>query len=192
MNLLMNTKFFGLIVAGSSLISALSSFDSVCAATLNVTLDNTTYNLETQSGKFEDYQTAITSTAWWGNSNLAKDLAVAVGDQLGEQGNNAPNFAFVYSSFLDESNGQTKVDYWYLFKGGLETGSTPITSNTTWVISPSVTSSAATSPENIPTSAVPEPLTVLGALTAIAFGVAFKRHAAKLNANYESEENPAV
>jgi len=41
-------------------------------------------------------------------------------------------------------------------------------------------------------SAVPEPLTVLGALTAIAFGIAFKHHAAKSNTNYEFEGNPAI
>jgi hypothetical protein len=41
-------------------------------------------------------------------------------------------------------------------------------------------------------AAVPEPLTVLGALTAIAFGVAFKRHAAKVTANSEFESNPTV
>jgi hypothetical protein len=37
------------------------------------------------------------------------------------------------------------------------------------------------------TEAVPEPLTILGALTAVGFGVAFKRHAAKVNDNQESE-----
>jgi hypothetical protein len=31
----MNTKFLGLVVAGSALISTLSSFDSASAATLN-------------------------------------------------------------------------------------------------------------------------------------------------------------
>jgi hypothetical protein len=41
-------------------------------------------------------------------------------------------------------------------------------------------------------SAVPEPLTVLGALTAIAFGIAFKRHATKSNTNYEFEGNLAI
>ena len=35
--------------------------------------------------------------------------------------------------------------------------------------------------------AVPEPLTILGALTAVGFGVAFKRHATKVNANQEPE-----
>lgn len=52
--------------------------------------------------------------------------------------------------------------------------------------------SVATSYNSVRGTAVPEPLTVLGALTAIAFGIAFKRHAAKVNANYESEGNPAV
>jgi hypothetical protein len=32
----MNTKFLGLVVAGSALISTLSSFDSASAATLNI------------------------------------------------------------------------------------------------------------------------------------------------------------
>ncbi len=41
-------------------------------------------------------------------------------------------------------------------------------------------------------SAVPEPLTVLGALTAIAFGVAFKRYAEKVTANSEFESNAAI
>lgn len=52
--------------------------------------------------------------------------------------------------------------------------------------------SVATSYNSIRGTAVPEPLTVLGALTAIAFGVAFKRHAAKVTANSEFESNPAT
>ena len=51
--------------------------------------------------------------------------------------------------------------------------------------------SVATSYNSIRGTAVPEPLTVLGALTAIAFGVAFKRHAAKVTANSEFESNLA-
>jgi hypothetical protein len=45
----MNTKFFGLVVAGSALVSTLSSFDSASAATLNINLGNVTYNLEVPS-----------------------------------------------------------------------------------------------------------------------------------------------
>ena len=45
----MNTKFLGLVVAGSALISTLSSFDSASAATLNINLGNVTYNLEVPS-----------------------------------------------------------------------------------------------------------------------------------------------
>jgi hypothetical protein len=52
--------------------------------------------------------------------------------------------------------------------------------------------SVATSYNSIRGTAVPEPLTVLGSLTAIAFGVAFKLHAAKVNRNNEFEGNPAV
>jgi len=52
--------------------------------------------------------------------------------------------------------------------------------------------SVATTYNSIRGTAVPEPLTVLGALTAIAFGVAFKRQAAKANTNYEFEGNPTV
>jgi hypothetical protein len=36
------------------------------------------------------------------------------------------------------------------------------------------------------TQAVPEPLTILGALTAVGFGVAFKRYATKVNGNLQS------
>jgi hypothetical protein len=52
--------------------------------------------------------------------------------------------------------------------------------------------SVATSYNSIRGTAVPEPLTVLGALIAIAFGIAFKLHAAKVNQNSEFEGNPAV
>jgi len=69
------------------------------------------------------------------------------------------------------------------------TGSSNITANFSTQASAAYTviytySAPAPVPGN--TQAVPEPLTILGALTAVGFGVAFKRYATKVNGNLQS------
>ena len=98
----MNNKILGLVIVGSTLLSALSSFDSVSAATLNMNLDNVTHNLEAQSDKFQDKQTDITSTAWLDNLSLAKTMV----NQLGVQSHDI-------SKFTDtKKNGEIQINSW--------------------------------------------------------------------------------
>jgi hypothetical protein len=98
----MNNKILGLVLVGSSLVSALSSFDSVSAATLNMNWDNVTHNLEGQSDKFQDKQTDIISTAWLDNRSLAKTMV----NHLGLQGHDILKFTD------PKKNGEIQINSW--------------------------------------------------------------------------------
>jgi hypothetical protein len=151
----MNTKFLVLVVAGSALVSALSSFDSVSAATLNMNLDNVTYNLKVQSDKFQDEQTDITSTAWLSNSSLAKTII----NQLGvKKEQTVPRFAYT------KKKGEIQINFGLSdinAKSGYNADFTPITSNTilmtTRIVRTIVSSTQAS------TTALPDPLSALTA-----------------------------
>lgn len=148
----MNTKFLGLVVVGSALISTLSSFDSASAATLNINLANVTYNLEVPSGKFQHEQTDTTSTVWLSNSSLANV------NQLGLQGYDVPRFAHI------KKNAEIRINSWlsnYNIKSGYNAVFTPLTSNTilttTQIVRTMVSSTYAS------TTALPDPLSSLTA-----------------------------
>jgi hypothetical protein len=98
----MNNKFLGLLIVGSALVSVLSSFESVSAATLKMNLDKVTHNLEVQSDPFQDAQTEISSTAWLDNSSLAKTMV----NQLNVQGQEAPQFVDT------KQNGKIQINSW--------------------------------------------------------------------------------
>lgn len=148
----MNTKFLGLVVAGSALISTLSSFDSASAATLNINLGNVTYNLEVPSGKFQHEQTDFNSTAWLSNSSLVKL------NQLGPQGYDVPRFAPIKKS------AEMRINSWlsnHKIKSGYNAVFMPLTSNTilttTQIVRRMVASTYASN------TALPDPLSSLTA-----------------------------
>jgi hypothetical protein len=150
----MNTKFLVLVVAGSALVSALSSFDSVSAATLNMNLDNVTYNLKGQSGKILGEQTDITSTAWLGNSSLAQTIV----NQLDVKGHDLPQFTYT------KKKGEIQINFGLSdinAKSRYSADFIPIASNTilltTRIVRTIVSSTQAS------TTALPDPLSALTA-----------------------------
>ena len=150
----MNTKFLVLVVAGSALVSALSSFDSVSAATLNMNLDNVTYNLKGQSGKIQGEQTDITSTAWLGNSSLAQTIV----NQLDVKGHDLPQFTYT------KKKGEIQINFGLSdinAKSRYSADFIPIASNTilltTRIVRTIVSSTQAS------TTALPDPLSALTA-----------------------------
>jgi hypothetical protein len=130
--------------------------NSAQAATL--TVNGTDYSVSFVTGTFDSYQSQIQATPWWGNGQLASDLSHAAylfdGSPSIVRG---PLFAFdVKSSALPF---QSVSAYQYN-----EFGANPYASN----------ASRTYAVQSVP-AAVPEPLTILGAITAAGFGVAFKR-----------------
>jgi len=53
------------------------------ALTVTKTINGTSYDITTLTGRFDANQTTLTSTPWWGDSNLAQAFAGAVEDSLG-------------------------------------------------------------------------------------------------------------
>jgi hypothetical protein len=150
----MDTKFWVLAVAGSALVSALSPFDSVSAATLNMNLDNVTYNLKGQSGKLQGEQTDITSTAWLGNSSLAQTIV----NQLDVKGHDLPQFTYT------KKKGEIQINFGLSdinAKSRYSADFIPIASNTilltTRIVRTIVSSTQAS------TTALPDPLSALTA-----------------------------
>ncbi len=133
------------------------------------------YNVTIVTGSYNELASQLQATPWWGNTSLSLDLANAavseIGFVQGTYNNQTPFFAIeewrpcswcthLYSKFAySQGEGFTRVETLsvpFYLSGG----------NVKWAVG----------------SAVPEPLTILGSITAAGFGVAFKR---KKNSNKE-------
>ena len=154
---------FALSVAGVTLASAIGFAGP--AGAFNFTYNNATYDVNTYTGSFNDLQSTLTSSnnALWGNQSLAQGLAEVVKGDLGYPNTFGPSLEFgPYFAFASNLPGgiPNYVDGYPFRKSGAVVGqSTP----------PDFTLTYATA------TAVPEPLTILGSITATSFLAAFNR-----------------
>ena len=175
-----------LAVAGATLASAISYASPAGAAVL--TYNGSSYNVTTMEGTFDALKNNIANSTnlLWGNENLAKNLAKVADVEKSQgypnqNGNMGPYYAYSYSNLFVGFGGfneQSIVFYAYEKPGynqaingwGICYNGCRSQSVQTWAIATAIP------------SAVPEPLTILGSITASGFGVAFKR---KKNSNKE-------
>ena len=138
------------------------SFIAPEAWAFTITLNNVNYELTTIQGSFEDNQALLTSQPWWGSGSDAVSAANQVGGSLGfpnnSSGPRSPNFAFANNFFVVQNIGTRSNNNIQLVNNLVE-------QDLVYAVT-----------EGTP---IPEPLTILGAGTAIAFGAGFKRKLAK-------------
>ena len=161
---------FALSVAGATLASAIGIASP--AGAFNFTYNNATYDVNTYTGSFNDLQSTLTApnNALWGNPSLAVGLAEVVKGDLGYPNSYQTD---TYSSgtvyleygpyFAHGSSLRNGTNYIYGVPFGKESGSLG------QIIPADSTITYATA------TAVPEPLTILGSITATSFLAAFNR-----------------
>ncbi len=140
------------------------------AAILNV--GGTNYNVISVYGSYNDLSTILQANSpWWGNSNQALSFAKALGSSLPQErssstyeGLNDRSLFAWQTSLLDPTVVQAAV--WSSESGRAGFTGTKSDRSTYYSV---VTASST------PSEAVPEPLTILGTVTGIGFGAAFKR-----------------
>jgi len=154
-------NLLGLCVAGATLASSAVVFSANPAQAATFNVNGTDYEITTVTGTYLGLQDQLVATPWWGNETLATTIANQVAGQLGilnsigpTQG--GPLFAYQLAASLN-----TKI---YL-QGSVPTLGIPLNTTYRYAVGSAVVGSAA----------VPEPLTILGSITAAGFGVAFKR-----------------
>ena len=161
---------FALSVAGATLASAIG-FASPAGA-FNFTYDNATYDVNTYTGSFNDLQSTLTApnNALWGKDfTFAVGLAEVVKGDLGYPnsfnfGNNYLEFG-PYFAYELLPGGTSNHISGATFCNNCSGGAAALTP-----ISPAdLTQTFATA------TAVPEPLTILGSITATGFLAAFNR-----------------
>jgi hypothetical protein len=158
---------FALSVAGATLASAIGIASP--AGAFNFVYDNVTYDVNTYTGSFNDLKPTLTApnNALWGNENLADGLAGVVKGDLGYP-NYDPNvgaggiywgplFPYDFTYYSDNVNNVFAYSFMKDYHQ-LPNYST---------IDVARTYATAT--------AVPEPLTILGSITATGFVAAFNR-----------------
>jgi hypothetical protein len=155
------TKNLNLAVclAGATLASSVV-FDIQPAQAVIFSYGGTDYDITTATGSFNSLESQITSTPWWNNPTLAYGLAIEIGSDLG-----VPNGLWYGPWFGFRSDYEIFVGILLFdtYNGRIETGYDLKTPVYTWAV------------EGSNVTAVPEPLTILGSITAAGFGVAFKR-----------------
>ena len=132
------------------------------------TVGGTNYDVTTVTGSYNSLKSQLEATPWWGNSTLAADLATAAtsaGSWNNDNGGMGAFFAF--NTFWDAYTANAE--------GGGALGADFANSN--YLVQMENADIVYAAP-----AAVPEPLTILGSITAAGFGVAFKR---KKNSNKE-------
>ena len=152
---------FALSVAGATLASAIGFAPP--AGAFNFTYNNVTYDVNTYTGSFNDLQSTLTApnNALWGNDNLAYGLAGIVKGDFGYPNRVYGGPYFVFG--LAFNGNPNVVDSFYYFND-----SGPVTYFTA-SDKDDATATYATA------TAVPEPLTILGSITATGFLAAFNR-----------------
>ena len=158
---------FALSVAGATLASAIGIASP--AGAFNFVYDNVTYDVTTHIGSFTDLQSTLTASnnALWGNQSLSFGLADVVKGALGYPNytssiflrSRGPYFAY------DRYDGNFSSGYVGTYVSEGMAGS-QIFQN---LLPQSNTATYATA------TAVPEPLTILGSITATSFLAAFNR-----------------
>lgn len=162
-------KTFGLLV-GATLAIALNPINPASAATIK--LDGKSYEVKTITGKFNDLKDKLQKQPWWNSSNTAKEAATMVKGELGKpndvgggEKNAGPAFAYGTGGTSGDRTIQT-----FLFAPDLPNANSdgvigvnfsPTRFNGTWAV------------------VVPEPLTLLGTITAGTMFTAFKLKANK-------------
>ena len=157
----MKKSVFALSVAGATLASAIGIAPS--AGAFNFTYNNATYDVNTYTGSFNDLRSTLTASnnALWGSPSLAYDLAGVVKGDLGYPNlYGGPYFVYGFPLFSGNPN-VVESFYYFNFSGPV----TYFTSSDT----DDATATYATA------TAVPEPLTILGSITATGFLAAFNR-----------------
>jgi hypothetical protein len=159
-------SIFALSFAGATLASAIAFAGP--AGAFNFVYDNVTYDVNTYTGSFNDLQSTLTSSdnALWGNPSLAEGLAGVVKGDLGYPNGigllMGPYFASSIVYFPNDS-----LVYGSVFCGkGCFIGSGS-TLSVPFLGELQQTYATAT--------AVPEPLTIFGSITATGFLAAFNR-----------------
>lgn len=170
----LNKNWLGLCVAGATLASSAVMFTAKPAQAATFTVNGTDYDITTVTGSYNSLTTQLQATPWWGNSLLAEALANEVWDSLGYTSlGGGPVFASVGTDYPIQTD--TGIEYpdgplgFYL---GLEQGSDTPSVRRRGLVESNVFSFAVGTA--VP-AAVPEPLTILGSITAAGFGVVLKR-----------------
>ena len=165
---------FALSFAGVTLASAIGIASP--AGAFNFTYNNATYDVNTYTGSFNDLQSTLTApnNALWGNPSLAVGLAEVVKGDLGypnsfDIGSRYLEFGpyFAYElSLVNIPGGTSNYTYGATFCNNCSgLGGTVLTPSAP----ADLTQTFATA------TAVPEPLTILGSITATSFLAAFNR-----------------
>ena len=167
-------NLLGLCVAGATLASSAVVFSASPTQAATFTVNGTDYDITTVYGSYDSLKTQLEATPWWGNGSLGFQVATAVGNELGwyspayaRYAEGGPLFAYgvgpvgwigenIYSLYKVDP-----VDWRVEDVIGIDT--------TQWYPHVYAVGSA------VGSAAVPEPLTILGSITAAGFGVAFKR-----------------
>ena len=121
----------------------------------------------TVTGTFLSLQTQLQATPWWDNYFASSSFAALVGDGLGLY--STPSIWTSTGPLFASGASFSTVGYSYWYPEVIWSSLSGIGSRTVGE-NVSLTWAVASTP-----AAVPEPLTILGSITAAGFGVAFKR-----------------
>lgn len=75
---------------------------AAAAQAASVTVNGTTYEIETVSGLFSDLRGTLESTPWFGDVSLTEDLVLAVGADLGLQTLGGTTFGPVFMALTND------------------------------------------------------------------------------------------
>jgi hypothetical protein len=158
---------FALSVAGATLASAIGFAGP--AGAVNFVYGNVTYDVNTYTGSFTDLQTTLTASnnALWGNQSLSFGLADVVKGALGYPNDGSSVFTRIRGPYFayDRYDGNFSSGYVGTYASEAMGGG-QIFQN---LFPQSNTATYATA------TAVPEPLTIMGSITATGFLAAFNR-----------------
>lgn len=152
--------------------ATITTFAANPAEAVVVTVGDTNYDISTVDGTFNDLESQLTATPWFGNQTLAGDIADAVGDSFGTVNvvssglPTAPLFAFAQDNqpFFPVSVAAFSPAFNFTISNGAR-----VPNNQTFTFA---TTTGTATP-------VPEPLTIFGTVVALGFGAKFKQKASK-------------
>jgi len=132
------------------------------------TVGGNDYDITTVTGSISQNKTQLESTPWWNNDSLGYDMAVTVGLSLGQYVGYVTGYSFDSSGLPNAAYGYWNTGLFLRHGGPINPLSVNLNGSGSFVWAVGSASSA-----------VPEPLTILGAMTAAGFGVGFKRKLGK-------------
>jgi len=158
-------NLLGLCVAGATLIaSSAVMFAAKPAQAATFTVDGTAYDITTVTGSYNSLTTQLQATPWWGDQFLAISIAMEVWQGLGLPGGG------IYGPFFASGSYNFKGQH-FMNISSYDTSANGVVSLAGTLANDEVVYAVG----SIVPAAVPEPLTILGSITAAGFGVAFKR-----------------